>query len=113
MPVSERDRSRVQALMLLVRPSRSIAARVQTLNDTDRAQYDHYFERMSSFIARNDIDEDGEAGRAFAMTLRGYGPRLPEPINTALFGATPQILKTDNESDAARKYTDYCNEILC
>lgn len=111
MPVSERDRSRLQALILLVRPSRSIAARVQTLNDTDRAQYDHYSERMSSFIARNDIDEYGEPGNAFAMTLRGYGPRLPETINTALFGATPQILKTDNDNDAADKFRGYCDEI--
>lgn len=65
---------------------------------------------MTDFIARTDIDEDGHKGNAYAMTLRGYGPRLSEPIATALHGATPQILKTDNDDTAARKYMDHCND---
>lgn len=64
---------------------------------------------MSSFIARNDIDSDGNRGNAFAMMLRGYGPRLPEAIATALHGATPQILKTDNDDTAAHKYRECCD----
>lgn len=102
MPVSDRDRNRIAALILLVRPAHSIAARVQALNETDRAQYDRYAERMSTFIARNDIDQDGNPGNAYAMTLRGYGPQLTRAIAMTLFGETPKILLNASDEQAAQ-----------
>lgn len=108
MPVTERDRSRLAALIAIVRPARSLAARVDALGDDHREIYDRYSECMKDFIARNDIDPDtDECGNAWAMVLRGYGPRLPEPIATALHDATPQILKTDTDDNAARKWVEY------
>jgi hypothetical protein len=109
MPVSERDRARLSALLATVRPSHSLAARVQTLNDNDRAIYEIYRERMSAFIARTDIDEDGNRGNAYAVVLRGHGPRLPETITTLLNGVTPKITATDTDDNAARKFMEYAN----
>lgn len=100
-------KKQLAALLGVVKPTHSLAAKLDTLNEDDRARYDRYSEHLSSFIARNDIDADGDAGNAYAMALRGYGPRLPETIGKALFGETPEIFKTDTDDDAARKWMDY------
>lgn len=99
-------KKQLAALLAVVKPAHSLAAKLETLNGDDRARYDLYSERLSAFIARNDIDSDGNAGNAYAMTLRGYGPRLLETIGKALFGEEPRILLTDTETDAARKWMD-------
>lgn len=107
MPVSERDRSRLQALILLVRPARSIAAHMQRLSDEQRDWYQGWAAHWAQWMQRHD-DEDG---RAYGATLQGFGPIQCRPdIHAALFGATPQILKTDDDDTAARKYTDHCND---
>lgn len=99
-------KKRLAALLAVVKPAHSLAAKLDTLNEDDRARYSLYAERLSAFVARHDIDPDGNAGNAYAMTLRGYGPRLPEMIGKALFGDEPKILLTDTETDAARKWVE-------
>lgn len=106
MPISDRDRNRLAALTSLIRPAHSLAAKLRLLTDEQRAHYDCYAERMREFIARNDTDGDGGLGNAYAMTLREYGPRLPDTIATALFGKPQKILKADTDDDAARKWME-------
>jgi hypothetical protein len=112
LPITERDRSRLAALILLVRPAHSLASRVEQLSADHREIYERYSERMKDFIARNDIDENGERGNAWAKVLCGYGPALPDTIYTALFGALPRILKVHDDDTASRIYRDYCDELL-
>lgn len=104
-------RKQLAELTLLIRPPHSLAYRVEKLSAEHRQIYDLYCERMSAFIARNDIDADGNAGNAYAMTLRGYGPQLTRAIATTLFGEMPRLLLIDTtDDDAARKYKEYCDE---
>lgn len=100
-------KKQLAVLLAVVKPAHSLAAKLDMLNEDDRARYGLYCERLSAFIARHDIDSDGNAGNAYAMTLRGYGPRLPETIGKALFGETPTIRLIDTEDDAARKWMEY------
>lgn len=109
--ITERDKKQLEAIIAIVKPAHSLEARLDALNETDRAQYDHYAQRMSAFIARNDIDADGNAGNAYAMTLRGHGPQLTKAIATTLFGETPRLLLIDTTDDtAARRYMEFCDE---
>jgi hypothetical protein len=105
-------KKQLAALLAVVKPAHSLAAKLDTLNEDDRARYDRYSDDLSAFIARNDIDADGNAGNAYAMTLRGYGPRLPEPIGKALFGETPAIVTRDTDDDAARKWMEYVDDAV-
>lgn len=104
--ITERDRNRLATLIARIKPPHSIAARLETLTDAQRAQYDHYSERMSAFIARNDIDEEGNPGNAYRLISDGYGPQLSNAIDKALFGEMPKILKTDTDDEAARKWME-------
>ena len=106
MALTERIRNRIDALFAILKPANSLASRVDALSEDDRQIYDRYSDRMKDFIARNDIDENGERGNAWARSIEGYGPHLPDRIYSALFGTTPQILKTDTNDIAARKYDD-------
>jgi hypothetical protein len=101
--VTERDRQRLEALVAIVKPSHSIAARLDTLNDDQRDQYDWWKARLDRFIGQH---PDGDA---YEMQLKGFGPRLANAINVALFGETPRILKTDDDRIAAEIYQRYCN----
>ncbi|MCD9825335.1 hypothetical protein [Bradyrhizobium japonicum] len=105
-------KKQLAALLAVVKPAHSLAAKLDTFNEDDRARYDLYSERLSAFIARNDVDSEGNAGNAYAMTLRGYGPRLPETVSKALFGKTPEIVKTDTDDDAACKWMEYLNDAV-
>jgi hypothetical protein len=73
---------------------------VDKLEPSERVQYENYSERMKAFIARNDIDEDGNSGNAWAMVLRGYGPHLSGSIAEVLHGPkrTISISATDGEA---------------
>ncbi|MGY3698215.1 hypothetical protein ACVIGA_008295 [Bradyrhizobium sp. USDA 3240] len=64
----ERDRRVLRDIIAIIRPRGSLAAKLETLTDEQRAHYEYYSERMSAFIARNDIDPDGNPGNAYAMT---------------------------------------------
>ncbi|NEV00991.1 hypothetical protein [Bradyrhizobium uaiense] len=97
-------KKQVAALTAQIKPPNSLAARLDTLTDQQRTQYDRYSERMSAFIARNDIDEDGNPGNAYAMTLRGYGPQLPARINKALFGEMPTLPLNASDEQAAQMW---------
>lgn len=105
-------KKQLAALLAVVKPAHSLAAKLDTLDDDDRARHELYSERLSAFIARYDIDSDGDAGNAYAMSLRGYGPRLPETISQALFGETPKLFETDTDDDAARKWMEYLNDAV-
>lgn len=108
MGITDRDRNRLAALILLIRPAHSIAARVEALNEADRARYNRYSERMSAWIerckAKHDDDIEIEA-RPYAHMLEGYDPPTMRGAK-ALFGEEPRILLIDTETDAARKWMD-------
>lgn len=106
MPISDRDRARLAALILLVRPARSIAARVQRLSDEHRDWYQGWVNYWQQWIARN---PDGEA---YGLTLQGYGPTRCRPdISVTLFGELPRILDTLSDDQAQQVYRDYCDEL--
>ncbi|MDH2403193.1 hypothetical protein QCM77_25065 [Bradyrhizobium sp. SSUT18] len=105
MGITDRDRKRLAALILLIRP-----ARVEALLPADREAYDRYAERMSDWIkaceARNDMDEIEPAARPYAKMIDGYGPQLPSAITIALFGKLPRILTTMSDVEATQIWFD-------
>lgn len=103
MPITERDRQRLQALIAIVKPADSISARLDTLAETDRNYYDEWKARREHWMRRY---PDGEA---FEKHLDGYGPQLRDDISVALFGETPRILKTDDYQRAQEIYRRYCD----
>jgi hypothetical protein len=103
VPVTDRDRQRLEALIAIVKPSHSIAARLDTLGVDHRGHYDWCKARLDRFIERH---PDGEA---YEMYLKGFGPRLPYTISVTLFGETPRILTSDDDRRAADIYQRYCN----
>jgi hypothetical protein len=104
VPVTDRDRQRLEALIAIVKPSRSIAARLDMLTDDDRNYFDEWKARCERWMRRY---PDGEA---YEKHLDGYSPQLRDDISVALFGEMPRILKTHNDSDAAQIYTRYCHD---
>ena len=104
MPVTDRDRQRLDALIAIVKPANSLAARLDTLTADQREWYDGWKAHRERWMRRNDE-------RAYELTLNGYGPvGLRKDISVALFGEMPGILKTHNDSDAAQIYTRYCHD---
>ena len=99
--LNERDKRRLEALIAAVKPSHSIAARLDTLSDDHRDHYDWCKARLDRFI------EQHPDGQAYEMYLKGFGPRLPNAIAIALFGPTPHILNTDDENTAMQKYQQW------
>jgi len=102
VPVTDRDRQRLDALIAIVKPVNSLAARLDTLTDADRNYYDEYKARCERWMLRY------PDGGAYEKHLDGYGPKLRDDIS-ALLGEMPGILKTHNDSDAAEIYQRYCN----
>lgn len=110
--VTERDRNRIAALLLAIRPAHSIAARLEALSADDRAHYERWKERYDEWFkrckARHDEDNEPDA-RPYACMLAGFEPpTLRRDIARVLFGESPKILNI--EADAARKYKDFCDE---
>jgi hypothetical protein len=104
VPITERDKTRLDALIAIVKPANSLAARLDTLNDDQRDWYDGWKAHCERWMSRNDE-------RAYEITLNGGGPiSLREDITTALFGEMPRILKTDDDDKAAQIYQRYCND---
>ncbi|MBR0845227.1 hypothetical protein JQ607_33995 [Bradyrhizobium liaoningense] len=111
MPVSDRDRSRLAALIAIVKPAHSLAAKLETLTGEQRDYYERWkasnerwFERCK---AKHDDEIELEA-RPYAQMLEGYGPpSMRRDVETALFDETPRVLLTDTEADAARKWNIY------
>ena len=55
------------------------------------------------------LKNDDEYGRAYKLTLDGYGPfELREDISVALFGETTRMRESDDDDTAARKYGRVC-----
>ncbi|MEH2485003.1 hypothetical protein [Bradyrhizobium sp. AZCC 2230] len=110
MPITERDRNRLAAIIAQIKPPNSLAARLDTVSDEQRAYYARWEVRYEQWVqgckAKHD-DEIGIEARPYARMLEGYGPpTMRRDVGTALFGATPKILLTDTETDAARKWID-------
>jgi hypothetical protein len=101
--LTERDRSRLDALIEIVKNANPLAARVDTLTDDQREWYDGWKARLDRFIEQH---PDGEA---YEMYLKGFGPRLPHTIGVVLFGEAPRILTSDDDRRAAEIYQRYCN----
>lgn len=110
MPVSDRDRSRLAALIAIVKPAHSLAAKLETLTDEQRDYYARWKARYERWIEGCKAHHDDEIeldARPYAYSLQGHGPpALRRDVKTALFGEAPKILKTDTEDTAARKWMD-------
>jgi hypothetical protein len=103
VPISERDRKRLDALIAIVKPANSLAARIDTLSDDQRDWYDGWKVYCERWMR-------GHGERAYKLTLEGFSPvGLREDISIALFGETPRILETDDDNKAAQIYQRYCN----
>jgi hypothetical protein len=103
MAITERDRTRLDALIAIIKPANSLAARVEKLTPDQREQYETFKARWDRFI---DHHPDGDA---YELTLNGYGPCLPDAIENTLNGEMPRILKTDGDDKAAQIYQRYCH----
>lgn len=101
MPVTDRDRQRLEALIAIVKPANSLGARIDTLNDEQRDWYDGWNAHCDRWMRRNDE-------HAYELMLNGYGPvGLRKDIAIALFGETPRILASDDDRRAAEIYQRY------
>jgi hypothetical protein len=111
LPISDRDRSRLAALVAHIKPANSLAARLATLADEQRDCYarwkainERWFERCK---ARHDDEIEIEA-RPFAYMLQGYGPpTLRQDVHIALHGPDTQIATRASEQEAAQSYYRY------
>jgi hypothetical protein len=112
LPITERDKSRLAALIVLVRPARSIAARVQTLTDDQRAIYDGWNVRREQWVERckSDCDDDNERdGRPYELDLQGRCPApLRRDISEAVFGKVPRIPIAASDDQAQRIFQKEC-----
>lgn len=101
MPVTQRDKNRLNALFTIVRPARSFAARVEMLSAEQRDWYDGWKAHFRQWTQQN-----GE--RAYELVLDNLGPsELREDISIALFGETPRILESETDDGAADIYQEY------
>ena len=79
MPINERDKRRLDALIAIVKPANSLAARIDMLTDDHRDWFREWNAHCKKWLLKND-DEDG---RAYKLTLDGYGPvELREDITS-------------------------------
>jgi hypothetical protein len=103
--ITERDKRRLDALIAIVKPANSLAARLDTLTDNERDWYNGWKAYCDRYIQRH---SDGDA---YAKHLDGYGPfgGLRDDIKIALFGETPHIIVSDDIDTAAQRYWRYCN----
>lgn len=105
MPVSDRDRSRLAALIAIVKPANSLAARLDALTDEQRDYYWYWHQRYGDWLKRClSLDDDNEPdARPYARMLeRDTSPRLRRDVETALFGETPKILLDASDEQAAQ-----------
>ncbi|MET4603436.1 hypothetical protein ABIB90_002914 [Bradyrhizobium sp. JR4.1] len=112
MPIGDRDRNRLAALIAIVKPAHSIAAKLEAITDEQRNSYAGWEARHERWIewckAQHDDEIEDDDARPYAYSLQRYPPpTLRREVETALFGQAPKILKTDTEADAARKWMDY------
>lgn len=102
-------RKQLAALLAIVKPAHSLAARLDALSPDDRAAYDRYSERMSEWIkaceARNDMEDVEPLARPFARLIDGYGPRLPARISNALY-PMPKLPVNASDEQAAQIWFD-------
>jgi hypothetical protein len=103
VPVTERDKRRLDALIAIVKPANSLAARIDKLTTDQRDWYDGWKAHCERWMRINSDD------RAYELTLSGFGPvGLRDDISIALFGEMPRIFQTDDENKAAEIYQRYC-----
>lgn len=111
MPVSDRDRNRLAALVAIVKPRKSLAFRLDTITDEQRAYYVRWEARYGQWIEKCKAKHDDEIeieARPYAHVLEGHGPpTMRHDVETALFGASPRILLSETDTDAARKWNIY------
>ena len=104
MPITERDRTRLDALIAIVKPANSLAARLDTLTDDQLNWYHGWRAHCDQWMHKY-------GRRAYELNLNGFGPvKLREDISIALFGEMPRIPKTDDDDIAADIYQRYCND---
>jgi len=113
MPVSDRDRNRLAALIAIVKPAHSLAARLDALADEQRDSYARWEARYERWIewckAQHDDEIEADA-RPYAHSLQRHPPTLRRDVRIALYGPDRVILITATEEEAASFYKDFCDE---
>lgn len=105
-------KKQLAALMAIVKPSTSLAARIEKLPAEQRDWYDGWKAHCERWYTRSKAraDEDQRESLPYQCALEGYGPvDLREDISIALYGPKPIIPITATEDDAARIYREYCD----
>jgi hypothetical protein len=107
--ITERDKRRLDALIAIVKPANSLAARIEMLTDEQRDYHTawkvHCDRWMRKCKAQCDDDDERE-GRPYARMIDGFGPYLRDDIYVALYGTRAVIPITATDDDAARIYND-------
>lgn len=113
--ITASDRKQLGALIAIVKPANSLAARLETLTDEQRAAYEKYRDRMSAWIEKlkaHRPDDDDPDAYLYDRTLETkFGePKLRRDVRIALYGPDRLIPITASEDEAARIYVDFCDE---
>lgn len=96
------EKRRLDYLWAVVRPAKSLAARLANLTDEQRAAYD-------AWVAGQERWRESEPHlNAYERTLNGdVGPQLYCDVQDALFGSAPTIPIDATAADAAEIYRRY------
>lgn len=93
-------RKRIETLAAVIRPARSVAARVEELPDADRQLYRRW--RLACVDWHQKFNRSDAAYQAY---LDGESfPELPYRLEIAIFGLPVEVLKTETLADAAEKW---------
>jgi len=110
MPITERDRNRLAAIIAIIRPAHSLEARLKKLSSAHREIYDEWKASWDQWFAQckadDSIDDDSYA-RPYYHSLQGRGPRLPVHVAKALHGPETLIPLTATEEEAGTIYYRY------
>ncbi|WP_262048192.1 hypothetical protein [Bradyrhizobium sp. Bra78] len=106
MPITERDRNRLAAIIAQLKPPNSLAARLDTISDDDRAYFARWDARFTRWIegckAKHDDEIEIEA-RPYARMLEGYGPpMMRRSVEISLIGEPPTIPLHASDEQAAQ-----------
>ncbi|WP_143130872.1 hypothetical protein [Bradyrhizobium arachidis] len=122
--ITERDKRQLAAIIAIVKPAHSLAARLDELTNEQRscyaewrASYEKWIERCRAQCPEDDDPdaclycrslEDEDYGPT--LPRENYEPKLRRDVRIALYGLDKFIWANATEEEAERIYKDYCDE---
>ncbi|MCK1524747.1 hypothetical protein [Bradyrhizobium sp. 17] len=110
MPITERDRNRFGAIIARIKPPRSLAARLDIIEDEQRNYYARWKARFDQWLDRCKAKHDDEIeieARPYANMVAGQGPpAMRRSVEIALFGASPTVPLNASDEQAAQMWLD-------